>query len=57
MITELNMKTSVTKTSYWLLDFSVTVHVYNNKALFKNYDELKKPEEVLMGNHNYTNVL
>jgi len=57
MITELNMTTNVVKTSYWWLDSGVTVHVCNNKAWFKTYEELKKPEEVLMGNHNSAKVL
>jgi len=57
MITELNMATNVVKTSDWWLDSGATVHVYNNKAWFKTYEELKKPEEVLMGNHNSVKVL
>jgi hypothetical protein len=57
MITELNMTTNIVKTSYWWLDSGVTVHVCNNKAWFKTYEELKKPEEVLMGNHNSAKVL
>jgi len=56
MITELNMTTNVVKTSDWWLDSGATVHVCNNKAWFKTYEELKKPEEVLMGNHNSTKV-
>jgi hypothetical protein len=57
MITELNMTTNVVKTSDWWLDSGATVHVCNKKAWFKTYKELKKPEEVLMGNHNSTKVL
>jgi len=57
MITELNMATNIVKTSDWWLDSSVTIHVCNNKAWFKTYEELKKLEEVLMGNHNYAKVL
>ena len=57
MITELNMATNVVKTSDWWLDSSATVHVCNNKAWFKTYEELEKPKEVLMGNHNYAKVL
>jgi hypothetical protein len=56
MITEINMRTNVVKTSDWWLDSGATVHVCNNKAWFKTYEELKKPEEVLMGNHNSTKV-
>jgi hypothetical protein len=57
MITELNMTTNVVKTSDWWLDSGATIHVCNNKAWFKTYEELKKPEEVLMGNHNSAKVL
>ena len=57
MITELNMATNVVKTSDWWLDSGATVHVCNNKAQFKTYEELKKPEQVLMGNHNSAKVL
>jgi hypothetical protein len=57
MIIELNMATNVVKTSDWWLDSGATVHVCNNKAWFKTYEELKKPEEVLMGNHNSAKVL
>jgi len=57
MITKLNMTTNVVKTSDWWLDSGATVHVCNNKAWFKTYEELKKPEKVLMGNHNSTKVL
>ena len=57
MITELNMATNDVKTSDWWLDSGATIHVCNNKAWFKTYEELKKPEEVLMGNHNSAKVL
>jgi len=57
MIIELNMTTNVVKTSDWWLYSGAIVHVCNNKAWFKTYEELKKPEEVLMGNHNFPKVL
>jgi hypothetical protein len=57
MITKLNMATNVANTSYWWLNSNAIVHVCNNKAWFKTYEELKKPEEVLMGNHNSTKAL
>jgi len=57
MITELNIATNVVKISDWWLDSGATVHVCNNKAWFKTYEELKKPKEVLMVNHNSAKVL
>jgi len=57
MIIELNMATNVVNTSDWWLDSSATVHVCNNKSWFKTYKELKKHEEVLMGNHNSAKFL
>ena len=41
MITELNIATNVVKISDWWLDSGATVHVCNNKAWFKTYEELK----------------
>ena len=42
MITKLNIASNVVKTSDWWLDSGATVHVCNNKAWFKTYEELKK---------------
>lgn len=57
MVTKLNIKTTIVKTSDLRLDSSAIVHVYNNKAWFKTYKGLKKLEKVLIANHNYANVL
>jgi hypothetical protein len=57
MITKLNMTTNVVKISDWWLYSSAIVYICNNKAWFKTYEELKKAEEVLMGNHNFSKVL
>ena len=57
MIIELNMTTNVVKTSDWWLYSGAIIHVCNNKAWFKTNEELKKPEEVLMGNYNFPKVL
>ncbi|GKV30219.1 hypothetical protein SLEP1_g39058 [Rubroshorea leprosula] len=56
MVIELNMA-NLTKSMDWWLDFGATVHVCNNKAQFKFYEDLKEPEEVLMGNNVITKVL
>ena len=56
MVTELHM-TSMAVSDDWWLDSGATIHVCNNKALFKSYAEVDEPEEVLMGNHNAAKVL
>ncbi|GKV02145.1 hypothetical protein SLEP1_g14614 [Rubroshorea leprosula] len=56
MVTELNMA-NPTKSMDWWLDSGATVHVCNNKAQFKFYEDLKEPEEVLMGNNVTAKVL
>ncbi|GKV17784.1 hypothetical protein SLEP1_g28245 [Rubroshorea leprosula] len=50
MVTKLNMA-NPTKSMDWWLDSSATVHVCNNKAQFKFYEDLKESKEVLMGNN------
>jgi len=57
MIIELNMATNVIKISDWWSDSGATIHVCNNKAWFNTHEELKKPGEVLMGNHNSAKIL
>ncbi|GKU89464.1 hypothetical protein SLEP1_g3597 [Rubroshorea leprosula] len=56
MVTELNMA-NPTKSMDWWLDSGATVHVCNNKAQFKFYEDLKELEEVLMGNNVTAKVL
>lgn len=56
MITELHMA-SVVVTNDWWLDSGATIHVCNNKALFKLYNVLEEHEEVLMGNHVAAKVM
>lgn len=50
MITELHMAAAVASPDWWL-DSGATIHVCNNKAQFKIYEEMVENEEVLMGNH------
>ena len=57
VIIELNMATRIVKTSNWWLDFGATIYICKNKTWFKNYEELKKLEEVLMRDHNYAKDL
>ncbi|GKV27162.1 hypothetical protein SLEP1_g36365 [Rubroshorea leprosula] len=56
MLTELNMA-NPTKSMDWWLDSGATAHVCNNKAQFKFYEDLKEPEEVLMGNNVTAKVI
>ena len=56
MVTELNMA-FVAVTSDWWLDSGATVHVCNNREMFKIFNDLKEPEEVLMGNDAAAKVL
>ena len=55
MITECNMATT-DKTADWWYDFGATVHVWNDKILFKNYEVASKDENVLIGNHDTAKV-
>ena len=55
MITECNM-TTTDKTANWWYDSGATVHVCNDKNLFKNYKVASNDENVLMGNHDTTKV-
>ena len=51
------MAIAETKSSDWWFDSGATVHVCNNKGLFKTYTELAEQQEVLMGNGNGAKVL
>ena len=57
MITDLHMAITETKTSDWWFDSGATVHVCNNKDLFKTYKEVADQQEVIMGNGNGAKVL
>uniref|UniRef100_A0A2N9H509 Reverse transcriptase Ty1/copia-type domain-containing protein n=1 Tax=Fagus sylvatica TaxID=28930 RepID=A0A2N9H509_FAGSY len=57
MITEVHMASAVENSSEWWYDSGATIHVYNNKTLFKEYVEASNGLEVLMGNHNTAKVL
>uniref|UniRef100_A0A2N9EFL2 Uncharacterized protein n=1 Tax=Fagus sylvatica TaxID=28930 RepID=A0A2N9EFL2_FAGSY len=57
MITEVHMASVVENSSKWWYDSGATIHVCNNKTLFKEYVEVGNGLEVLMGNHNTTKVL
>ncbi|KAG6508528.1 hypothetical protein ZIOFF_033902 [Zingiber officinale] len=56
MITECNMATSE-KSADWWYDSGASVHVCNERNLFKNYELATKEEKVLMGNHDTAIVL
>ena len=55
MITECNMATT-NKIAYWWYDSGATMHVCNDKNLFKNYKVASKDENVMMGNHDTAKV-
>ena len=55
MITKCNMATT-DKTADWWYDSSATVHVCNDKNLFKNYKVALKDENIMMGNHDTAKV-
>ena len=55
MVTKLNI-VIVIKSSEWLLDFRMTIHVCNDKAIFSTYKEEVDGQSVLLGNHNAVKV-
>jgi hypothetical protein len=57
MITEVHMASVVEDSSEWWYDSGATIHVCNNKTLFKEYVEGANGLKVLMGNHNTAKVL
>uniref|UniRef100_A0A2N9HKM3 Retrovirus-related Pol polyprotein from transposon TNT 1-94-like beta-barrel domain-containing protein n=1 Tax=Fagus sylvatica TaxID=28930 RepID=A0A2N9HKM3_FAGSY len=57
MITEVHMASAAGNSSEWWYDSGATIHVCNNKTLFKEYVEAGNGLEVLMGNHNTAKVL
>ena len=57
MITEVHMASATENSSEWWYDSGATIHVCNNKTLFKEYVEAANGIEVIMGNHNTAKVL
>ena len=57
MITEVHMASAAENSSEWWYDSGTTIHVCNNKTLFKEYVEVGNGLKVLMDNHNTTKVL
>jgi hypothetical protein len=57
MITEVHLASAAENSSEWWFDSGATIHVCNNKTLFKEYVEAGNGLEVLMGNHNTVKVL
>jgi hypothetical protein len=57
MITEVHMASAAENSSKWWYDSGATIHVCNNKTLFKEYVEAGNGLKVLMGNHNTAKVL
>ena len=55
MITECNMA-MMNKTTDWWYNSGATVHICNDRNLFKNYEAVSNEEKVLMGNNDTTNV-
>nr|GEW66882.1 hypothetical protein [Tanacetum cinerariifolium] len=56
MIQELHMA-SVTTTDDWWHDSCVTIHVCNNRDLFKTYKETEDGHEVIMGDNHTSKVI
>nr|GEW28557.1 retrovirus-related Pol polyprotein from transposon TNT 1-94 [Tanacetum cinerariifolium] len=52
MIQEQHMASVTTTTDDWWHDSGATIHVYNNKDLFKTYKEIKDGHEVMMGDNH-----
>ena len=55
MITECNMA-MMNKITDWWYDSGATVHICNDRNLFKNYEAVSNEEKVLMGNNDTANV-
>lgn len=55
MITKCNMAT-INKFVNWWYDSGATVHVYNDKNMFKSYEVVAKEDKILMKNYN-TSIL
>ncbi|KAK4397749.1 hypothetical protein Sango_1250400 [Sesamum angolense] len=55
-VTELNMATTVQSNDWWY-NSGATIHVCNDKNLFKDYEIAAEGQKVLMENANTTTVL
>ncbi|GAA0159102.1 hypothetical protein LIER_15966 [Lithospermum erythrorhizon] len=56
MVTEINMATAESESSWWL-DSGATIHVCNNKEMFKTLKDVDAHEDVMMGNNAGAKVL
>ena len=43
---------SISNTNDWWYDLGATIHIYNDKNQFKNYEVVAQGYEVLMKNNN-----
>ena len=55
MVTEVHMA-AIIKSQDWWFDYGATIHICNEKNMFKDYEVAEKGHEVLMGNSNAANV-
>ncbi|OMO60891.1 wall-associated receptor kinase 2-like protein [Corchorus capsularis] len=51
MITEVHMSNAAIESSTWWLDSGATIHICNNKKMFKTYEACEDSGNLLMGNH------
>ncbi|GAA0153753.1 hypothetical protein LIER_37730 [Lithospermum erythrorhizon] len=56
MVTKINMATAESESSWWL-DSGATIHVFNNKEIFKTFKEVDPQEDFMMGNNVGAKVL
>ncbi|GAA0163993.1 hypothetical protein LIER_19733 [Lithospermum erythrorhizon] len=56
MVTEVNMTTVESQSSWWL-DSGTTIYVCNNKVMFKTLKDVDAQEDVMMGNNPGAKVL
>lgn len=56
MVTEVNMADNAKDTDWWY-DSGATIHVCNNRSMFKFYEAVSDDNKVLMGNHNTSSVI
>ena len=56
MISKLNVALSLFNSSDWWYDSGATIHVYNNKSMFKTYENAPKRHVVVIGNHDTVKV-